>query len=150
MTLHEKIGQMFMNSKMAFGNDVLPKGGDLPSTEMPSLGVGEFIFMGDGNVYRGAGNGEALITHRSALFLEDFCCCQIPLNVSAICRLRHRLLLLLQPADLHRRRLLLHGSVRHTIPPGHGRRRNLESPAGVPDGCRRQRRVLGAAEPPQR
>ena len=57
MTLHEKIGQMFMNSKMAFGNDVVPKGGDLPSTAIPRLGVGEFIFMGDGNVYRGAGNG---------------------------------------------------------------------------------------------
>jgi beta-glucosidase len=57
MTVKEKIGQMFMNSKMAFGNDVVPKGGDLPSTAIPRLGVGEFIFMGDGNVYRGAGNG---------------------------------------------------------------------------------------------
>ena len=57
MTLRQKIGQMFMSSKMAFGNDVLPKGGDLPSTAMPNLGVGEFDFMSQGNVYRGAANG---------------------------------------------------------------------------------------------
>lgn len=39
MTLRQKIGQMFQNGKMAFGNDVLPKGGDLPSTAMSNLGV---------------------------------------------------------------------------------------------------------------
>jgi hypothetical protein len=57
MSLRQKIGQMFINGKMDFGNDVLPKRGDLPSTAMPNLGVGEFVFMGQGNVYRGASNG---------------------------------------------------------------------------------------------
>ena len=57
MTLHDKIGNMFQNGKMAFGNDVVPKGGDYPSMAMPHLGVPEFIFMGQGNVYRGAANG---------------------------------------------------------------------------------------------
>lgn len=57
MSLHQKVGNMFMNGKMAFGNDVVPEGGDYPSMAMPNLGVGEFIFMGQGNVYRGAANG---------------------------------------------------------------------------------------------
>ena len=57
MSLHQKIGNMFQNGKMAFGNDVVPVGGDYPSMAMPNLGVGEFIFMGQGNVYRGASNG---------------------------------------------------------------------------------------------
>jgi hypothetical protein len=57
MSLHNKVGNMFMSGKMAFGNDVVPKGGDYPSMAMPNLGVGEFIFMGQGNVYRGAANG---------------------------------------------------------------------------------------------
>lgn len=41
----------------AFGNDVLPEGGDYPSMAMPNLGVGEFNFLSQGNVYRGAANG---------------------------------------------------------------------------------------------
>ena len=58
MTLHEKVGQVFMSSSMAFGNDKMPKHGvDEPSTAIPRLGVPEFIFMGQGNVYRGASNG---------------------------------------------------------------------------------------------
>ena len=57
MTLHQKVGNMFMNAKMAFGNDVLPKGGDLPSTAMPNIGVDEFNFISQGNIYRGAANG---------------------------------------------------------------------------------------------
>ena len=46
-----------MDGKMAFGNDVLPKGGDLPSTAIPRLGVQPFNWMSQGNVYRGASNG---------------------------------------------------------------------------------------------
>ena len=58
MTLHEKVGMMFMAADMAFGNDALPKGGvDEPSNAIPRLGVPEFSFMGQGNVYRGASNG---------------------------------------------------------------------------------------------
>ena len=60
MTLHDKVGQLFMAAKMAFGNDVLPKGGDLPSTAIPRLGVGAFDWMSQGNVYRGASNGCAI------------------------------------------------------------------------------------------
>lgn len=58
LTLHEKVGMMFMSADMAFGNDKLPKGGvDEPSTAIPRLGVPEFSWMGQGNVYRGASNG---------------------------------------------------------------------------------------------
>lgn len=57
MTLKEKVGQLFMNAKMAWGNDQLPKGGDLPSTAVPRLGVPAFNWMSQGNVYRGASNG---------------------------------------------------------------------------------------------
>ena len=58
MMLHEKIGMMFMQGDMAFGNDRLPRGGvDYPSTAIPRLGVPEFSWMGQGNVYRGASNG---------------------------------------------------------------------------------------------
>ena len=57
LTLHEKVGMMFMDASMAFGNDALPKGGDLPSTAVPRLGVGQFNWMSQGNVFRGASNG---------------------------------------------------------------------------------------------
>ena len=58
MTTHEKVGNMFMSAGMAFGNDQLPKGGvDEPSTAIPRLGVAEFNYMAQGNVYRGASNG---------------------------------------------------------------------------------------------
>mmetsp|Transcript_23235 Transcript_23235/g.69683 ORF Transcript_23235/g.69683 Transcript_23235/m.69683 type:complete len:734 (-) Transcript_23235:164-2365(-) len=46
-----------MNAKMAWGNDVLPAGGDLPSTAIPRLGVPAFDWMSQGNVYRGVSNG---------------------------------------------------------------------------------------------
>ena len=46
-----------MDANMAYGNDTLPKNGDLPSTSVPRLGVPQFIWMGQGNVYRGASNG---------------------------------------------------------------------------------------------
>ena len=58
MTLHEKVGQMFMDRDMAWGHDAPPKGDvDEASTAIDRLGVPEFIFMGQGNVYRGASNG---------------------------------------------------------------------------------------------
>ena len=57
LTLHEKVGMLFMDASMAFGNDTLPKGGDLPSTGVPRLGVPKFNWMSQGNAYRGASNG---------------------------------------------------------------------------------------------
>ena len=57
LTLHEKVGMLFMDASMAFGNDALPKGGDLPSTAVPRLGVPQFNWMSMGNVFRGASNG---------------------------------------------------------------------------------------------
>lgn len=56
LTLHEKVGMLFMDATMAYGNDTLPKGGDLPSTGVPRLGVPQFNWMSQ-VVYRGAGNG---------------------------------------------------------------------------------------------
>ncbi len=38
LTLVEKVGMLFMDASMAYGNDTLPKGGDLPSTSVPRLG----------------------------------------------------------------------------------------------------------------
>jgi beta-glucosidase len=57
LTLHEKVGMLFMDASMAYGNDTLPKGGDLPSTGVPRLGVPQFNWMSQGNAYRGASNG---------------------------------------------------------------------------------------------
>ena len=57
LTLHEKVGMLFMDASMAFGNDTLPKGGDLPSTSVPRLNVPQFNWMSQGNVYRGHSNG---------------------------------------------------------------------------------------------
>jgi beta-glucosidase len=57
LTLHEKVGMLFMDASMAYGNDTLPKGGDLPSTAVPRLGVPQFNWMSQGSVYRGAANG---------------------------------------------------------------------------------------------
>ena len=57
LTLAEKVGMLYMDASMAFGNDSLPVGGDLPSTEVKRLGVPQFIWMGQGSVYRGAANG---------------------------------------------------------------------------------------------
>ena len=57
LTLEEKIGMLFMDATMAFGNDTLPKGGDLPSTAVPRLGVPQFNWMSQGSTYRGAANG---------------------------------------------------------------------------------------------
>ena len=57
LTLHEKVGMLFMDADMAYGNDTLPKGGDLPSTAVPRLGVPQFNWMSQGNLYRGASNG---------------------------------------------------------------------------------------------
>jgi beta-glucosidase len=48
---------LFMDANMAYGNDTLPKGGDLPSTSVPRLGVPQFNWMSQGSVYRGAANG---------------------------------------------------------------------------------------------
>ena len=76
MTTHEKIGMMFMSASMAFGNDNLPKGGvDEPSTAIPRLGVREFSFMGQGNVYRGVSNG----------CLVNCCSCYDGHNMSKCC-----------------------------------------------------------------
>eukprot|EP00966_Prymnesium_polylepis_P033394 776460-Prymnesium_polylepis.2 len=58
LTLHERVGMLYMNATMAYGNDTLVgKGGDLPSTGVPRLGVPMFSWMGQGSVYRGAANG---------------------------------------------------------------------------------------------
>ena len=57
LTLHEKIGMLFMDANMAYGNDSLPKGGDLPSTAVPRLGVPQFNWFSQGSAYRGAANG---------------------------------------------------------------------------------------------
>ena len=76
MTLHEKIGQMFMDANMAFGNDALKNGTDLRSTAIPRLGVPEFNWMGQGNVYRGAANGCQL----------NCCSCYDGHNMSNCCR----------------------------------------------------------------
>ena len=57
LTLPERVGMLFMDAQMAFGNDSLPVGGDLPSTGVPRLGVPQFNWMGQGSVYRGASNG---------------------------------------------------------------------------------------------
>jgi hypothetical protein len=57
LTVHEKVGMLFMDASMAYGNDTLPKGGDLPSTSVPRLGVPQYNWMSQGSVYRGAANG---------------------------------------------------------------------------------------------
>merc|ERR1719440_2543119 len=60
LTTHEKIGMLFMNAKMAYGNSTLDnssKDGDLASTAVPRLGLPQFNWMSQGNVYRGASNG---------------------------------------------------------------------------------------------
>ena len=58
LSLHEKVGMLYMNSTMAFGNDtVVGKAGDLPSTRVERLGVPMFNWMGQGSIYRGAANG---------------------------------------------------------------------------------------------
>jgi beta-glucosidase len=57
LTLPEKVGQLFMDANMAYGNDTLPVNGDLPSTAVPRLNVPQFNWMSGGNVYRGAPNG---------------------------------------------------------------------------------------------
>ena len=57
LTLSEKVGMLFMDASMAFGNDTIPINGDLPSTAVPRLGVPQFNWMSGGNVYRGAPNG---------------------------------------------------------------------------------------------
>ena len=57
LTLAEKVGMLYMDASMAGGNDSVPVGGDLPSTGVPRLGVPQFNWMGQGNVYRGAANG---------------------------------------------------------------------------------------------
>eukprot|EP00966_Prymnesium_polylepis_P153644 3547813-Prymnesium_polylepis.1 len=50
LTLHEKVGMLYMNASMAYGNDtVVGKGGDLPSTGVPRLGVPQFNWMGQGS-----------------------------------------------------------------------------------------------------
>ena len=56
LTLQEKVGMIFMDVAMAYGNDSLPAHGDLPSTAVPRLGVPQFNWMSQ-VVYRGAGNG---------------------------------------------------------------------------------------------
>lgn len=57
LTLYEKVGMLFMDANMAYGNDSLPKGGDLPSTAVPRLNVPQFNWFSQGSVYRGAANG---------------------------------------------------------------------------------------------
>ena len=57
LTLSEKVGMLFMDASMAFGNDTIPINGDLPSTAVPRLGVPQFNWMSGGNAYRGAPNG---------------------------------------------------------------------------------------------
>ena len=54
LTLREKVGMLFMDASMAFGNDTLPKGGDLPSTAVPRLGVPQFNWMSSGTLFRGS------------------------------------------------------------------------------------------------
>lgn len=57
LMLPERVGMLFMDAAYAGGNDSVPVGGDLPSTGVPRLGVPQFNWMGQGNVYRGAANG---------------------------------------------------------------------------------------------
>lgn len=60
LTLHEKVGMVFMDANMAYGNSTLSntsQEGDLASTAVPRLGLPQFNWMGQGNVYRGASNG---------------------------------------------------------------------------------------------
>mmetsp|Transcript_63266 Transcript_63266/g.120693 ORF Transcript_63266/g.120693 Transcript_63266/m.120693 type:complete len:791 (+) Transcript_63266:78-2450(+) len=60
LTLHEKVGMLFMDANMAYGNDTMSntsKNGGLASTAVPRLGLPQFNWMGQGNVYRGASNG---------------------------------------------------------------------------------------------
>ncbi|KAL1503356.1 hypothetical protein AB1Y20_011408 [Prymnesium parvum] len=58
LTLDEKVGMLFMNASMAYGNETIEgKAGDLPSTNVSRLGVPMFNWMGQGSVYRGASNG---------------------------------------------------------------------------------------------
>lgn len=71
LTLSEKVGMLFMDANMAYGNDTLPKGGDLPSTSVPRLGVPQFNWFSQGSVYRGAANGCSL-----------GCCTACPTNAS--------------------------------------------------------------------
>ena len=57
LTISEKVGMLFMDANMAFGNDTLPVNGDLPTTSVPRLNVPQFNWMSGGNHYRGAPNG---------------------------------------------------------------------------------------------
>eukprot|EP01079_Euglenida_sp_SAG-EU17-18_P004051 gene4051-4396_t len=57
LTLHEKVGQMFMDTKNSYGYNITVPPGDLHSTAVPRLGVPAFNWMSQGNVYRGASNG---------------------------------------------------------------------------------------------
>ena len=59
LTTAELVGQLFMDADLAFGNTTLTNSsnGDLASTGVPRLGLAQFNFMGQGNIYRGASNG---------------------------------------------------------------------------------------------
>jgi hypothetical protein len=59
MTLSELVGQLFMDADLAYGNTTIANStlGDLASTGVPRLGLAQFNYMGQGNIYRGASNG---------------------------------------------------------------------------------------------
>ena len=59
LTTAELVGQLFMDGDLAYGNTTLvnSSNGDLASTGVPRIGLAQFNFMGQGNIYRGASNG---------------------------------------------------------------------------------------------
>ena len=59
LTVAEMVGQLFMDADLAYGNTTYPNSskGDLKSTGVPRLGIGQFTYMGQGNVYRSPSNG---------------------------------------------------------------------------------------------
>ena len=59
LSVAEMVGQMFMDAQLAYGNTTYPNSshGDLSSTGVPRLGIAQFSYAGQGNLYRGASNG---------------------------------------------------------------------------------------------
>ena len=60
LTVAEQVGMTFMSASMAYGNSTLGNAsiaGGLPSTAVERLGLPQFNWMGQGNIYRGASNG---------------------------------------------------------------------------------------------
>ena len=59
LTVEELVGQLFMDADLAYGNTTITNStnGDLRSTSVPRLGLAQFNYMGQGNIYRGASNG---------------------------------------------------------------------------------------------